>query len=1010
MRRMLGGRKRLRAVVAHALAATPCAAQALPLRCYDVAEGLANSRVNHVLQDRAGYLWIATWEGLSRFDGTSFRNYDAQPIGAAYVAALEEDRDGNLWLATAGGGVTRLDDRRANANRSASFETFTLPSMPADAPSSATAKDAAEQVYSLLCDRGNRLWCGSSAGLWRAQLASDGAPRFERVVEGCRIEWPQLAARASLSATSERLWFGSDGEVLEFESGSGGDELVRHSNPDAPGLGEMIALAPIDAGRVLVAFDHALYELGAGAQGAWERVPIELQPQEFVRALLRDSRGEVWLATRRGLVHWNGRETERFDTARGLPDDSLRALCEDRDGNLWIGTWSAGLCRLSSRGIVSWTSASGLPERDAVRLVDLGGEGLLVTQNRALVLLDGSTVRRLPGLDDAQLGSIGMRILRDSRRDWWIGTDTGLLFAPGPALDLSRATKIEVPNWAAHGVFGAPYEDARGELWLSDDAGVLAHAALASSAPGVAPPLETMSLGIEPPGSSATREFLRLSNGDLWLAPYDGLVRLRGGVARPIEIDREVQPVRPRCLFLDHLGGLWIGTRFRGVWHSSDPQAETPRFTQLSSADGLSSDAVWSIAEDRAGRLYFGTARGLERFDPRTRAIRHITPLDGLAGEIVNHCLADAHGRIWVATSGGVSRIEPESEDPPPAPATVRITAVRVAGEDLPAAERGVTELDLGTLSATQNSIELRFEAPSFRGERELAFQYRLEGGDEPWSRPTQQRSVTLARLAPGDYDLRLRAVQPAATTPPALARVSFRIAPPWWQRAWFLASCALLLALGAWSLHRARVRRLLALEAVRQQIAADIHDDMGAGLAQIAILTEVVKRDSTPSSRPQLDEVARLARALRESMSDLVWAIDPRKDTLAELVQRLRQIATNLFESENTRVELRLPDETQLAHVELPTNLRRHLLLVLKEALSNTARHARAECVRIELTLTPTHLHVTLADDGRGFDTSASSSGHGLTTLRHRATALAANLELDSTSTGTTLHLEIPL
>jgi signal transduction histidine kinase len=214
-----------------------------------------------------------------------------------------------------------------------------------------------------------------------------------------------------------------------------------------------------------------------------------------------------------------------------------------------------------------------------------------------------------------------------------------------------------------------------------------------------------------------------------------------------------------------------------------------------------------------------------------------------------------------------------------------------------------------------------------------------------------------------------------------------------------------------ALAFHRARLARALALERLRTEIATDLHDDLGSGLAQIAIQSEVGRRAAGTEQEHAFGEIARLARGLRESIADIVWAVDASRDRLLEVVRRARHVAFNLLDSDGLEVAFTAPEDERTLALELPAALRRHLLLFVKEAVTNVARHARARSVAIEITLSGAELGVRISDDGCGFDTARVGSGHGLTSLSRRARALGAELSLRSEpGAGTEIRLRVPL
>jgi signal transduction histidine kinase len=270
---------------------------------------------------------------------------------------------------------------------------------------------------------------------------------------------------------------------------------------------------------------------------------------------------------------------------------------------------------------------------------------------------------------------------------------------------------------------------------------------------------------------------------------------------------------------------------------------------------------------------------------------------------------------------------------------------------------------------------------------------------------------VRYGGLAAGDYRLAVRCVDPNASEPSDPTFVVIAVAPPLWAQGWFIVS-AIAVALGClFALHRLRLRRELALERVRTQIASDLHDDIGAGLAQIAISSEIARRSSSEAAREALAEIAEMARGTRASMSDIVWAVDPRHDTLADVVSRMRQFANDVLAGGTTITAMNCPDETEVARVVLAPDRKRNLFLFFKEALTNVARHARAGHVEIELEVGPGRLRLTIRDDGVGFDTSARAAGNGLANLERRARELGGELTLESAAgRGTRIVLDAPI
>ncbi len=998
----------VRAILAGAALASGLSAQVLPFRRYDIEEGLANSRVNSVFQDSRGYLWFATWEGLSRFDGAEFRNYGTREgLPSFLVNGVAEDARGRIWVATQGGGVARLLDpaERPAGNPALMFE-----------PHRVGPEREANIVIGILFDREGNLWCGCESGIYRARIdaarASDAGPERAQADPGATLSFEKIHEDAAADSKQfgcvderGRVWLGTKNGILEFE---GSTVVARHSPPEPEKASPLPIALVRSRGGILAVYPKAVFELERGeSDGAgvrWRRLPIEFAPGQEARCAAFASRSTLWIGTTLGLIRWRDGVATRLATENGLPDLVIRSVLEDRDKNLWMATWSSGAAKLAGEGFLNYVSPQVMPDRNALHVLEANDGTIYATGWNGIVGVDDDGLRIVEGSDDPRFRSIGGRFAQDGRGDFWIGTQDGVYRFQGPRLDMRAPVLLgEEAGLPRSEVFATVYRDPRGRMWFATLDGFL-NEWDPSRSDGR---FDRTSL---PPTFLLPRAIFLDGGGRLWLGPYVGLLRDVGGTIEPLGPCEGLTDLETRCFFEDHGGRLWIGTRFKGVSVTDEPGAPRPRFRNYSTATGLASDAVWSVAEDDEGRIYLGTSRGIERLDVATGAVRHFTSFDGLAGDIVNWLARDRRGYIWAATSGGLSRLDPRAETEPGALPPIYISRARIAGEDFALSETGETAVPEIELPASKDNLLIEFVAPCFRDERDLAYQYRLEGGDETWSPPSPMRSVNFAHLASGTYRFCVRAVLPAGGASATPATFAFRIARPAWRQPWFLALVALAAAAIAYALHKSRVRRILALESIRTQIATDIHDDMGSGLSQIAILAEVAKREPGGRAQGHMEEVARLARVLRDSMSDIVWAVDPRRDRFGDLVQRMRQAAFNLLEAEGLRVEFRAPSDAALEGLDLAPDRRRHLLLVLKESLSNVARHARASEVGIEVRVEGGRLHLSIRDDGRGFDPAAATSGHGLASLRQRAAKLAGTIRIDSRpGGGTRIDLEVP-
>jgi signal transduction histidine kinase len=282
--------------------------------------------------------------------------------------------------------------------------------------------------------------------------------------------------------------------------------------------------------------------------------------------------------------------------------------------------------------------------------------------------------------------------------------------------------------------------------------------------------------------------------------------------------------------------------------------------------------------------------------------------------------------------------------------------------------------------------------------------EYRLEGAEAVWTVAAGRRTVNYARLASGAYRFVVRAPDRGGWTE---ASLTFDIRPPIWQRAWFVLSMCSLAVVVLFVAHRTRVARLVAVERVRTHIASDLHDDIGTNLSQIAILGELLKRqtDSGPAAA-SLARIADLSRESVDSLGDIVWSIDPDKDHLSNLATRMRRLASDVLSPREIDFTFEIHGDPDLA---IGADIRRNVFLAFKETLNNVVRHADCRTIHIDVRLERGQLAFTVKDDGRGFD-ATRVSGHGLSSLRRRAERLGGAVSIESMpGAGTTVGMVVP-
>jgi hypothetical protein len=333
-------------------------------------------------------------------------------------------------------------------------------------------------------------------------------------------------------------------------------------------------------------------------------------------------------------------------------------------------------------------------------------------------------------------------------------------------------------------------------------------------------------------------------------------------------------------------------------------------------------------------------------------------------------------------------------------------------GAQYPVSDLGETRIAGLTLSPGRNAVEIEFFSPGGSPTSHPRYQYKLDSADDEWSPPTSERGVNFASLAPGSYRFLVRAVSPSGVPSSQPATVEFTVMKPLWARWWFLTTTALALAILAYAIYRYRVAQLLRVEGVRARIAADLHDDIGASLSQIVVLSEAARarlNEARPDAGGPLAEISTICRDAMDSMSDMVWAINPRYDRLSNLVARVRRFSGDILGPRDIALAFRAPDRGE--DPMLGAEVRRNLLLIAKEAVHNIAKHSGATEARIDFELLSHRLTLTVSDNGRGFDCTEARQGNGLVNISRRAAWLGGSAELDvSPGKGAVITVSAPL
>ena len=1047
----------------HLIALLVSRAEQLPIRIYTTADGLPRDAVTRIEQDSRGFIWLIASDGISRFDGYRFIDYTTDDgLPDRRVNDLLEARNGVYWIATEAG-LCRFNpagSRLRNADVSISDfgfrisdltsanERFSIrnpqseirnPDVPMFVVYNPQNGEKATAFNVLLEDDSGEIWCGTNDGLYRLDVSPNGDAEFRSI--DLEMEHASSASRNILSLVKDRrgsLWAGTENGILYRLSPDG---RVQHyaSQEGLPPSSPITSMLEDRGGTLWVGTHSGLYSLVADPEPAHLVVSRTYLKKDglasnWIMSLYQTRDRKLWAATSAGLsVYDPSMEDSRagsfhpYNVQNGVCDYEIWGVMEDRDGNLWMAS-RCGAMKMMRNGFTGYGLSDGLGVL-AINSIFEDRSGALVVINSAEANRPAAyTGRIINRFDGARFTfvtpnlplSIGYHgwgwaqtITQDHLGEWWIPTGQGLYRFPKvdrtEQLAQVKSEQIHAPGGGLDNIeIFRLYEDLRGDLWIVTTAQdrLWRWERATNSFQDL-----TAATGV-PPDTDFTF-FAEDRAGNLWIGTSESLLRYSNGKFERFTVDDGVPPGWIIWLYADHAGRLWIGSQLGGLNRIDDTTAARLNITKYTTANGLSSNNIRSITEDEWGRIYLGTGHGVDRLDPLTGVVKHFTVADGLPRGTIEQAYRDRQGALWFGSYFGLSRFMPERLDSR-TPPSIYITGLRIEGAAQRVSELGETELPPLELASDQKQVSIDFIGLGESPGEEMRYQYRLEGaGGSDWSQPTAERTINYANLAPGSYRFIVRAVNADGQQSLVPATFVFRIAAPVWQRWWFWAAIMLMVGLTAFMLYRSRVRRLLEVANMRTRIATDLHDDIGANLTRISILSEVARQQMGDGGANEVDSplssVARISRESVAAMSDIVWAINPERDQLLDLVRRMRQHAEEVFTSRDILLKFDAPDAEH--NLKLSVDVRRDLFLIFKEAVNNTARHAQASCVRIDLYLEDISLVLEVSDNGVGFDTAAESDGQGLMSMRRRALKLGGTLSVESREReGTTLRLKVPL
>jgi ligand-binding sensor domain-containing protein/signal transduction histidine kinase len=1008
-------------------------------------DGLSQGYVTAILQDRRGFMWLATRDGLNRYDGNTFVVYkhdptDPETLSSNFIQDLLEDDRGGLWIAT-NNGANRFDPRTERVTRylhdSRNLNTL-----------------AGSYVTTIARDEGGQIWFGmQEAGLEHLDPATGRFTHYRNDNDGHFVGaiTQVIAGRhADIWLTSDRGLFHLDPQTGRITRPAGTPDRLSADSVYEGESGDvwLLVQSPI-VGLVKYETQSGRFLEFPLATTSGSALASTINGGSLGGKLVPDGQNGFWVPSNQGLFYFD-RQTERFafrfrhdeSDRDSLDTNAIMSVYRDRGGVLWVGTENAGVDTLNFRQeqFVHF-------KHRAEQLESLSpGRVKAIHQDRNGILWVGLFPRALDRVDlktgriihyPADEGTLGTgtnvdSLYSDAAGSLWIGGGGSGVARLDPrtgrfAHYLHHSE--DSGSLVSDNVYTI-YGDRQGHIWVGTQYGLSRYE----------PATNTFSTYRPVPDDPAS-----LLNW-IWTIYQDraGTLRLGTFGGALIDFDEErktftLHSPDPRnrqrlngggitTIHEDASGTLWLGG-FDGLYRYDRQDGHFDRYTE---ARGLPSSTIRCIQEDHAGRLWLSTQKGVSRFDPILQTFRNYDVTDGLqSDEFSDGCHQSPDGRIFFGGSNGFNAFYPDQiRDDPYVPPVV-ITSFRVFNKAIPIGgevlAQSVPYVGSLTLPYRDNVFSLEFAALSYANSPRNRYRYRLDNFDANWTEVgSRQRIATYTNLDPGRYVFRVQGSNSDRIWNETGAVLSIVITPPWYRTTMFRAACVVLLLASLGAAYQYRMRQVHhryastveARVAERTRIARELHDTLLQGFHGLLLRFQTAAQllpDRPDAAKETLnDAIAQAAQAILEARN-AVHGLRTSALERHDLAMAIRTVGDELASSAPSGRPVGFYVDVEGHSRELRSIVRDEIYKIAVEGLRNAFRHAQASRVEVEIRYDRDQFQLRVRDDGKGIDRSVLAThgieGHyGLRGMPERAAILGGTLEVWSeVGAGTELQLRLP-
>lgn len=975
-------------------------AQQYPFVHYTPKDGLVGNQIRSIYQDSKGRLYFTSPNGLSIYDGARFINYTSQN-GLAFdiVNCVMEMGNDSIWIVT--------NTNRINCLVNGKLKTLDL-------------KNENLPVINNLCrDDDGVLYAATDQGLYYFDKN-----RF------IKLPFVDTSGRDinfyinTLASVGNYLLVQRNNALLTEHKQS--LYLYNKKTKKITAEIEKILSTGISPdGRIWVSNEKNIMSVDLMALKKGKIVLKEL-PAKFEKLKNRgryfivfDKQGNCWLGDQNPVLikaAVDGSITS-FTTASGLSMPYINCIFQDREGSTWIATNNTGLDKLVNSNFTCIEKPFGFGGPMYLSYNQYKDELLLCSSlnSKAVIIKNDQVVRNLQVKDANSIE----KLFETPHGFYGIGINTVYkMIESGNTL----VPKI-ILNDSSDNVYGNFFVDRNGTLLISGNYNLTAIVNTGTAIPLNNHMIEHGEIICRRKLNFYTDNISMDSKGNIWIATRANEIVMfathRDDPVNYLEqkyfFSKGLPNISPRSIVIDKKDNIWIGSRSDGIYSFKIINGNLIQQFHLNTGSGLSENFIFYLDCDVDNNIWACSYSGLDKISIKDGmpVIENITKENNIY-QSVTKVVFDKNNTTWGLVSNGLIKITTDTKRPATYSPALLISLVK-SGKDT------ITEKESSSLAYVQNNLSFNFAATSFIGEKQIQYSYQLLGGsNDQWSEPSNSASVSFIDLHPGHYALNIKAIFPADRYPVQSIRYNFTILPPWWQTWWF-RSIAGLFVVGIFIVgfktyyrrklekQRAALEKQQAIEKERTRIATDMHDDLGAGLSRIKFLSQSIlnKKMNDEVMTTELEKITSFSDEMSEKMGEIIWALNEKNDTLADLVAYTRSYAVEYLANHNIECEADTP--LHLPGTFITGEIRRNIFLSVKECLHNIVKHAQATRVFFSVQLNE-KVQIIIHDNGRGIDWNDQRAfSNGIQNIEKRMKDIRGTVSF-SNNNGVEVSMTIPL